>query len=209
MKSAALAALLLEASILSAFAWMPQTPPPPKPVQMISLTQVPAPVENEPKQEREQEQKPEKRVVRKAERKAVSQAPRQVAAQEPEPAPSPEAPEKIPQAAAPAKAAPAPSRAPEVPPDFRAQVRAAVQAAVVYPMAARMTHATGQARVGFSYLDGAASGARIVASSGSALLDRAALAAVMNASYPRPDAQFSGKKLDFELWVHFYLSGEE
>lgn len=209
LKRAALAALILEASILSAFAWMPQTQsPPPKQVEMISLAQEP-PVE--PQQQQMEEKKPERKIERKTEKRTVrkAEAPRQVATREANPAPSPQAAVAQPVAAPPVKAAPVKADAPEVTPDFRAQIRAAVQAAVVYPMGARMMHATGRVRVGFSYLDGVASDARIVASSGNGLLDRAALAAVMNASYPLPEAKFSGRKLDFELWVHFHLSAEE
>ena len=202
LKRAALAALVLESMMLSAFAFIPDSQPVPKQVEMISLATVPEPEKDTPKP-------PRKEPVHKAEHKTVSKAlTRQVATREPQPvqsAPEPMPDKTPPVAATREKAEPVQEKpSPEITPSFKDEVRAAVQAAVVYPMAARMAHVTGRARVAFFYLDGMPSDARIIVSSGNGLLDRAALAAVMAASYPRPAPEFAGKKLQFELWVRFH-----
>ncbi len=202
LKRAALAALVLESMMLSALAFVPDTPVQKKKVTMITLATVPEPEKAQP-----EKAQPEHKVVHKVTHKANPERMKQVA--ENEPSPVVKTPEPMPEKKAPAtpdKQEPVqqeqvPS---EITPSFRGEVRAAVQAAVVYPMAARMAHMTGRVRVGFFYLDGVPSGAKIIVSSGNGMLDRAALAAVMAASYPRPDRDFQGKKLEFELWVRFY-----
>ena len=210
LKRAALAAVVLESLILSAFAFIPDSRPSPKKVTMLSLAALPEPEKVPPKLPSHEPPK----VVHKAVRKAVSKP---EAIKEPAPEPAQSALEPMPEkkmaaAAIQAKAAPVPEKQPpaNMTPGFRDEVRAAVQAAVIYPMAARMAHVTGRAQVEFDYLDGVPSDARITVSSGNDLLDRAALAAVRMASYPRPAQEFAGKKLNFVVWVRFHgIEGTE
>jgi periplasmic protein TonB len=92
---------------------------------------------------------------------------------------------------------------------FEDAMRAAIQAALHYPESARMAGMAGRARVGFRYRDGSVSDVTLVTSSGSGLLDRAALAAVRDAAYPKPEAAQMGKTLDESLWVTFNLNTTE
>lgn len=92
---------------------------------------------------------------------------------------------------------------------FEGALRAAIQAALNYPESARMSGMAGRTRVAFDYRDGAVSNVRVVGSSGIGLLDRAALAAVRDAVYPKPDAAFAGKTLSEQLWVTFNLNETE
>jgi protein TonB len=87
-------------------------------------------------------------------------------------------------------------------------MRAAIQAAVRYPESARMAGISGRTRVAFQYRDGVVSNVRVVVSSGVALLDRAALAAVASAAYPKPEPAFVGKTLTEQLWVTFNLDDQ-
>lgn len=108
--------------------------------------------------------------------------------------------------APPAVAPPAPPRVdPSVQASFEDRVRAAVQASVRYPYAARLAHLSGRAQVAFVYLDAKVSGVRLATSSGSDLLDAAALRAVSAAQFPAPPATLAGKRLAFEIWVRFTL----
>ncbi len=86
---------------------------------------------------------------------------------------------------------------------FKEKVRSAVQDAVIYPAAAKIAHLVGQVQVWFMYRDGRVSSPRILTSSGSAMLDRAALAAVSSASYPMPTKELADRDLPFEIWVKF------
>lgn len=113
---------------------------------------------------------------------------------DPPPAPHPSPP---PPAAAPAPAAATPS--------FEGELRAAIQAALRYPEAARMAGMAGHTRVAFKYRDGTVTDVKVVISSGIGLLDRAALAAVRDANYPKPEAAWVGKTLSEQLWVTFNL----
>jgi periplasmic protein TonB len=96
-----------------------------------------------------------------------------------------------------------------VSPTFESKLRDAIQAALHYPESARMSGMEGRTRVEFQYCDGAVSGARVVVSSGVGMLDRAALAAVRDANYPKPEAGFAGKTLTEQLWVNFNLSDQQ
>jgi protein TonB len=70
---------------------------------------------------------------------------------------------------------------------FQERVRSAVQAALRCPAAARMMQMSGTSNVAFDYKAGAlAGGAAIARSSGTPMLDNAALAAVREARYPSP-----------------------
>ncbi len=170
----------------------PAPPPPPKP----AAPPPPKPVPTPPKPVRH-------RVVRR-------RAPRPVREPVPQPAPEPivaAAPQAdtLPAPAPPAPPAP-PSVDPSVQASFEDRVRAAVQASVRYPYAARLARLSGRARVAFVYLDAQASRVRLATSSGSDLLDAAALQAVSAAQYPPPPRSFAGKSLRFEIWVRFNLT---
>jgi periplasmic protein TonB len=90
---------------------------------------------------------------------------------------------------------------------FEQRLLAAVQAAVNghYPPAARSMQQQGQADVGFDYLDAQVSHLTLVRSSGSALLDKAALATVRDARYPPPPETLLHQLQHFEVWVKFRL----
>jgi protein TonB len=103
-----------------------------------------------------------------------------------------------------------PAAAPAVSnPSFENAMRAAIQAALHYPESARMAGMAGRARVGFRYRDGGVSDVTLITSSGSGILDRAALAAVRDAVYPKPEPARMGKTLDEQLWVTFNLNDNE
>ncbi|MBU6993775.1 energy transducer TonB [Ferrovum myxofaciens] len=86
---------------------------------------------------------------------------------------------------------------------FADKVRSAVQNAVVFPMAARAAHLSGQTKVTFDYKDGMASGASVLITSGNRILDKAALTAVHVAHFPEATAEYAGRVLTFEIWVKF------
>jgi periplasmic protein TonB len=117
------------------------------------------------------------------------------------PAPPAEAHPSAPPAHAPAAGGPTPS--------FEGAMRAAIQAALRYPESARMAGMSGRTRVAFQYRDGAVSNLSVVISSGIGVLDRAALAAVRDADYPKPEPGFVGKTLSEQLWVTFDLDDSE
>lgn len=86
---------------------------------------------------------------------------------------------------------------------FADRVRSAVQGSVVFPMAARAAHLSGETKVSFDYRDGVVSGSHVITTSGNAILDKAALAAVHVAHYPAATAEYVGRVLTFEIWVRF------
>ena len=88
-------------------------------------------------------------------------------------------------------------------------MRAAIQAALHYPESARMAGMSGRIRVAFRYRDGVVSNVSVVVSSGMGLLDRAAVAAVRDAAYPKPEPAFLGKTLSEQLWVTFNLDDHD
>ena len=114
--------------------------------------------------------------------------------------------------AAPTPPAPPPPPAPPAPDlasikaSFEAELRSAIQAAVRYPRAARLMQLTGKTLVGFDFRDGSVSHLRVVTSSGTDLLDHAALDAVRNAPYPATPQALQGKAMAFTIWVRFHLS---
>jgi periplasmic protein TonB len=131
---------------------------------------------------------------------------------QPVPTPAPAVP-----SAAPTESAPRP--APETPPppalpataspSFEGALRAAIQAALHYPESARMAGMSGRTCVAFRYRDGVVSNVSVVVSSGMGLLDRAAVAAVRDAAYPKPEPAFVGKPLSEQLWVTFNLDDHD
>ncbi|MBN2856694.1 MAG: TonB family protein, partial [Halothiobacillaceae bacterium] len=169
-------------------------PPPPEIKPVVKHEPPPKP----PKVAHKEAHKKEPKVVHKI--IPVHAEPIPEAPPEPRPMPAPPAP-------APSPSAPAVNA--QVSMAFEAQVRSAVQSALVYPAAARMMHLSGRTKVGFIYQDGQTSGLRVIQSSGSALLDNAALTAVRAAQYPEPAAAQRHKPLSFELWVQFTQSDSD
>ncbi|WP_084168702.1 TonB family protein [Paraburkholderia acidipaludis] len=199
------------------------TPPPERPPTLLSLTSAPAPhpaaptpapptPKPPPPVPQPHRTEPVHRAAHAAPPRPVTEPPRPTPAPSAAPLPAP-SPATAPTDAAPPPApapAPAPTPAPAGPsPDFASKVRAAIQAALHYPESARMAGISGRTRVAFQYRDGAVSGETVVVSSGVALLDRAALAAVRDADYPRPEPAFAGKTLTEQLWVNFNLDDHE
>ncbi len=86
---------------------------------------------------------------------------------------------------------------------LEARIRDAVQAAVRYPPAARMMGVTGRARVRFDYRSGSVADPMLAQSSGTAMLDEAALAAARAAHYPPAPAPIEGRLLRLLVWVEF------
>ncbi|MFM0212627.1 TonB family protein [Paraburkholderia sediminicola] len=136
----------------------------------------------------------------------------------PVPTPTPAAmPAPVLPSATPTEAPPAPHPPPPPPAQapavqtasFQGALRAAIQVALRYPESARMAGMSGRTRVAFQYRDGVVSDASVVVSSGIGLLDRAALAAVRDAAYPKPEPEFVGKTLPEQLWVTFNLDAHE
>ncbi|WP_321817712.1 MULTISPECIES: TonB family protein [unclassified Paraburkholderia] len=221
LAGAAAMALCVEAALMAgvwavlAHRSAPPLPPERKPT-MLSLASVAAPVPSPPAVT--------KPVVKPAEKPLVKPKPVEpvhrvvhatpppektpAAAPAPAPAPAPTAAEPAPVTHAPVQ--PATAAAPAGPgPNFAGKLRAAIQAALHYPESARMSGVAGRTRVAFTYRDGVVSEARVVVSSGVALLDRAALAAVRDADYPKSEPAFAGKALTEQLWVNFNLDEQE
>lgn len=92
---------------------------------------------------------------------------------------------------------------------FEGRLLQAVQAEAQrrYPASARLMGLTGQAVVSFEYRDGSVHTASLAQSSGSPLLDRAALAAVQDASFPQPPTALAGRTLVNLVHVKFDLAG--
>lgn len=85
---------------------------------------------------------------------------------------------------------------------LRGRIREAIQAASRCPTAARMMGLAGRAGVSFAYRDGAIVGAvQLVRSTGTDLLDAAALAAVREAHYPQATPEVGGRVLRLLIWV--------
>lgn len=226
--AAAAIALIVELALLAGIWSMLRhksaEPPPVQPPTLLSLTDAPAPQPApaappvpKPQTPHPVVQPPRPRVTTPVHRVAHAAPPRPLA-QPPRPAPTTApTPAVAPtDPAPPPTPAPAAAPAPVAPPapahpssSFESALRAAIQAALRYPESARMGGISGRTRVQFQYRDGVVSGATVVVSSGVALLDRAALAAVRDASYPKPDAGFAGKTLTEQLWVNFNLDNQE
>jgi protein TonB len=164
----------------------PQTPPPVRPVVPVHHVATHTP--------------PPKPAVVPPPQPVPTPAPVMPSAAPTEPAPAPR----------PAAAPPPPPAAPSTAsPSFEGALRAAIQAALHYPESARMAGMSGRTRVAFQYRDGVVSDVRVVVSSGMGLLDRAAVAAVRDANYPKPEPAFVGKTLSEQLWVTFNLDDHD
>lgn len=92
---------------------------------------------------------------------------------------------------------------------LEARIRHAVQDAAIYPPAARLMRVQGRAQVQFEYSQGAVGAVSLTRSSQSAMLDRAALAAVQRAVYPPAPAVIGGQVLPLMMWVNFGLVSED
>ena len=206
LSKAALVALAFEIAIIAALAvYLAKKPE--KPEQKVVMLSFPAPPEPPKPEQPKQKQVSKPKPVRHEVRQQVVQKPvvQQPKIEDPAPSPAP-----APVAAPPqAPARPAQPSPPGISATFRDEVNAAVQAALQYPFAAKMAHITGKTQVAFDYLDRQASHAAVVASSGYAMLDRAALQAVMAANYPPPPQNLAGKSVRITIWVRFYrMDGE-
>ena len=85
---------------------------------------------------------------------------------------------------------------------LRGRIREAVQAAVRCPAAARMMGLSGKASVAFDYRDGAViGGVQLSRSTGTPMLDAAALAAVRDAHYPNAPTEMANHLLRLLVWV--------
>ena len=223
---AAGAALLLEVAIIGALLWVADhdsAPPPPAPMQIVLESPQPAPKTLAPPLPTPAQPKPLPRPTPKPKVRIHKEIPRArpKPVVQPPPAPAPPKIEAPPAPAAetkPAMAVPVPP-APSVPPaphapeiasvkaTFEAELRSAIQAAVRYPEAAKLMKLTGKAQVAFDYRDGQITHLRIVASSGTDLLDRGALQAVRNALFPATPKELQGQSMAFDIWVRFHLNG--
>lgn len=86
---------------------------------------------------------------------------------------------------------------------LEAHIRDAVQAAVRYPIAARMMDITGRARVQLDYRNGVVDDLLLAQSSGTPMLDQAALGAAQRAHYPATPPMLAGRLMRFLVWVEF------
>ncbi len=204
-------AFLIEAGLLAAlFGWLRQAPlPAPTHVIRISL----------------QVSRPSARTVSPPPPKPAQNPPRPVAEPKPLPRPAVSKPpvpvrHRLVRAPAPAmQTKPVPALAPVARPApvtparftasararFEAALRSAIQLAVRYPAAADLMQLTGNTVVAFHYRDGRISAVRIAHSSGIRMLDRAATRAVRRAFYPPAPPALKGKRMTFEITVHFRL----
>jgi protein TonB len=206
MSMALATSVVIEAIVLAAAIHLAQSPvPQPKPV-ILSLTMVPpappkppapAPTPQPPAPTPPQPQKPASvhRVVRPVPRPTPTPVPPTTAAPTEAPVLPPPKPSPPP--------APVSTAAPTEIDRFMGEVNTAVQSAVRYPNAARILQLTGTTTVGFDDLNGVISNPHIIGSSGSAVLDQAAIAAVSNATLPEEPADLRGETQHITINVDF------
>ena len=189
--------LLLALILMSQLGWW-QKEPPVKEIMKLDLTEVPP-----------QPKPPEPPKVQPPTPHPVSAAPRPVTpptvqplpplVKSTEPSPFVEKPVVQP----PPQPAPNPDKSAAEIATYAGQIRAAVQSALIYPQAAQAMNYSGRVRVEFNLVDKQPSAAKILLSSKVGLFDRAALAAVLSASYPAPPAALSGQQKTYQVWVEF------
>ena len=225
LASAAAFALLAEVLLLGGGVMLlthrsqPAAERPPTLLTLAAPTPAPAPAP-QPAAKPLNPPKPEPQVtrpvvpLRRVKQDAHVAPPKAVPVPAPTPAPAPMLPSATPTDASPASHPPPPpppaapaAAAPTA--SFEGALRAAIQAALRYPESARMAGMSGRTRVAFQYRDGVVSDVNVVVSSGIGLLDRAALAAVREAAYPKPEPAFVGKTLSEQLWVTFNLDDHD
>lgn len=216
------AALLLEGlCFLAAVGWLAQHPPtnvssgPTMQISLVAAPPAPAEAPADPlvaETPPAPEETPPEVIPPPAE---VPPPPAEVAPPEPAP-PPPKAPVVRPK---PAKTQPQVQRKPAARPaqqqaaastpsagamsSFQGQMRRAVESALIYPASARASGQHGRARVTFDYLDGRVSGVSLSQSSGSSVLDQAAIATVRSAHYPPPPPEMSHRTLHLSIFVEF------
>ena len=81
----------------------------------------------------------------------------------------------------------------------------AIQSAVRYPDMARRMGLSGKVLVAFIVQHGVVQNVHVVTTSGSGILDRAALRAVRNAAYPPLPVSLENDPLPLQLWIRFKL----
>lgn len=89
--------------------------------------------------------------------------------------------------------------------EFAQQVHAAILKATFYPRAAILAGDSGVSTVSFKYTGGHVNDIKIRASSGSRVLDNAAVAIVSNADFPQPPPHFSTATFPITVPVSFLL----
>jgi protein TonB len=90
--------------------------------------------------------------------------------------------------------------------DFTLSMKAAIDAQKVYPKEAVLAGETGETVVSFDYINGVVSNIKVVKSSGSRSLDRAAMLAVQKAALPPKPAELAGTN-NYTFHVAFNLGG--
>ncbi len=223
--AAAALALVVEAALIGGVLWYARhapEPPPPPPMQIVLEAPRPAPktvAPPAPKPIPKPIPKPMPKPQPKPLPKPVMHhvAPRPVV---PPPLPTPKVvapPAPVPDThpampvAAPAPPAPAPPPAPpavDMGPLITAYGTAlsdAIQSHLRYPRAAQAQGFSGQALVRFGVADGHVRDTRIARSSGSDMLDAAALETVRTMACPPVPAMLAGRRLTFDIWVRFVL----
>ena len=68
-----------------------------------------------------------------------------------------------------------------------------------------MMDITGRARVQLDYRNGVVNGPLLAQSSGTPMLDQAALSAAQGAHYPAPPPALAGRLMHFLVWVEFRI----
>ncbi len=209
-------ALLIEATLLAALAWLGthQAAPPPPPVEITlsqpkplpkPVTPKPPPPKPQPKPRPKPQPKPRPHPVHPHPKPLPP--PPQARALIPPPSPQPTARPAMP-VTPPPPPPPAPVRHPDLAAarlSFEGALREAIQAAVRFPEAARLMHVGGRVLVSFEFLDGKVSQVRVAQSSSVPMLDAAALAAVREAPYPPTPAALASQPMRFRIWVRFHL----
>ena len=107
-----------------------------------------------------------------------------------------------------AKTTSSPQADPAARDSLQARIREAIHSSFRYPEAARVTGTHGTAVVGFLYRDRSALAIRIIQSSLSSVLDRAAVQIVRDAEMP-PPGKLAGQTLSLEVPVVFDLSTDD
>lgn len=119
----------------------------------------------------------------------------------PQSPPPPPPPTKAPAAVPVPAVQPAPAANADPSPAYKSQLTAAAQAAFQVPGTVAALNFKGRARVGFKLTGQTVSAIVLVQSSGLGAMDRAALAAVQNAQYPKAPAELRDREISFEIWV--------
>ncbi len=143
---------------------------------------------------------PARRPLRPAPRRTARHVTESQAAEEP--------PARPPVATSPAKTTSSPPADPAARDSLQARIREAIHSSFRYPEAARVTGTHGTAVVGFLYRDRSALAIRIIQSSLSSVLDRAAIGIVRDAEMP-PPGKLAGQTLSLEVPVVFDLSTDD